>query len=123
MHLMIKAKKGQKLDFEDLRILDHNSRSKDLYQLYESMRSGRSLFQSILRSHYLNLMIFYAFTAMDAVFNLAPQVALYQILQLLEQRDNGAEVAKLAVFWIFVLCAVQLVGAFVFGRMWYVYKI
>jgi hypothetical protein len=119
---MIKAKSGKKLEFEDFRILDHNSRSKDLYDLYESLKSEGSLLQSILRSHYWNLMIYYALTATDAVLLLAPQLALYQILQLLEQRDNGADVGKLAIFWTAVLCVFQVVGAFIFGRMWCVYK-
>jgi hypothetical protein len=118
--LMAKAGKGEKLEFNDLSILDHNIRSGYLYKRYESIKTKGSFVTTVLKCHLPSIAVQYGYTTADSIFNLAPQVALYKLLQLLQQRDDGADITKLGSFWIVVLFIVQILGAFFFGRMWYV---
>jgi hypothetical protein len=118
--LMVKARKGKQLEFDDLCILDHNLRAGHLYKRYQSIKTKGSFIGTVLKCHISSILTQYAYTTADSFFNLAPQVALYKLLQLLQDRDEGADVTKLGVFWIVVLAVVQILGAFFFGRMWYV---
>lgn len=121
--LMKKARNGKKLDADDLPGLEHNIRTEDLYQRFKMTDWDSNFVMSLIKCHIPGLLAQNAFTAADSVLNLAPQVALYRLLQLLQLRDEGVPVGRAAIFWVAVLAVSQLVGGFVFSRMWFISEV
>jgi ABC-type multidrug transport system fused ATPase/permease subunit len=117
---LIKAKGGEKLGLDDLKTLESSLRASELFKVYNSLKPGWSLFLKILSSHQRALLYTQLYTVMDAILNLAPQIALYQLLTLLQRRDEGASILELGAFWVVVLAALQIASAVVFGRMWFI---
>jgi ABC-type multidrug transport system fused ATPase/permease subunit len=117
--LLSMSAKGKKLDFDTIPDLDYHTRSSDLYAAFNASGAKGSLFKKLVMFHWRGIVTQYFLTFMDAIFNLAPQFAMYRLLRLLEERDAGAEVAKVAFFWVLALGVIQLTGGCLVNRMWY----
>jgi ABC-type multidrug transport system fused ATPase/permease subunit len=117
---MVKAKSVKKLDLDDLKTLESSLRADNLFNVYNSLPPGWSLFWKIITSHKQGILYAHLYTVMEAGLNLAPQIALYQLLKLLQRRDEGASVLELGIFWVVALAIFQVISAAAASRMWFV---
>lgn len=118
--LLYLARGGKKLDMDDYPHLSHYSRSQDLFDHFNSLKTTGSFIKRLSVAHSPQFAWLFSLAIIDAVLNLAPQFVMYNLLLLLQKRDSGLDVAYLPVFWAVGLGLAQLLEGFVFSRVWYV---
>lgn len=91
------ARNKTSLDLVDLPLLHLWGRSAFLLQYFGkvTMKSDR-LWKSIIYAHYPELLFQIAWAIMQSALQFAPQLAMYNLLKLLEQRSRGAPVENAA---------------------------
>ena len=110
----------KKLVHDDLPVLDHHSRSGDLFERFNKQMKRDSFVMMLIFSISPGLIRQQVYTLIDAFFNIAPQLALFQLLRLMEARDAGVPIAKLGAFWVVGFGLLQMVGGYINSRSWYV---
>lgn len=91
------ARNKKSLDLVDLPKLHLWGRSSFLLQYFGAMTAKNDrLWKSIMYAHYPEVLFQTAWAIMQAALQFAPQFAMYKLLQLLEQRAQGASVENAA---------------------------
>ena len=114
------ATKDRQLQLDDLPVMDHHLRSADLNERATRFSDGRDLFYLILRSHRAGFIGQFIFTFLNSAFLVAPQFAMYQLLKLLEARDQGASIGMPASLWVVALGVTILILEFSEAAMWWI---
>lgn len=100
--LLALARNKISLDLEDLPKLHLWGRSSYLLQHFGAMTKKQDrLWKSIVFTHYPELLFQTAWAIMQSTLQFAPQLAMYQLLKLLEQRRKGAPAGSTA--WVLVI--------------------
>jgi hypothetical protein len=120
--LMYLARSGKKLEMEDFPHLSHYSRAQDLFDHFNSLKTTRSFAWKVFVAHGPQFAWLFSIAIVSAFLNLAPQLVMWNLLLLLQQRDSGLDVAYLPIFWAVGLGLSQILEGFVFARMWYVVR-
>lgn len=94
------ARTNKGLDLTDLPKLGYHSRSEILQKEFLSKKQNDRLWKSVLKVHAPALIQQWILTIIQAFAQFAPQFAMYKLLQLLEQRSEGASVAIVAWAWV-----------------------
>ncbi|KAF2664412.1 ATP-dependent bile acid permease [Microthyrium microscopicum] len=116
--MLAKARK-KKLDHDDLPQLDHTNRAGDLFERFNAQKKRKSLTLMIIISILPGFIRQQFFTLLDAFFNVAPQLALFQLLRILEQKDAGMPVQRIGIFWAFGLGLLSAVSGYIAARTWW----
>ncbi|KAF2402739.1 P-loop containing nucleoside triphosphate hydrolase protein [Trichodelitschia bisporula] len=112
---------GKQFEYEDLPVLDHRVRARDLFDAYEATAGGRTALWRLLRHHAPQFGLQYFLTVVDAVLMIGPQIAMYNLLRILEARDAGGRVSTAgALVWVFALAVGIVVAGFVNNWFWWV---
>lgn len=106
-----RANKG--LDVKDLPILGHQLRADYLQQRFRGMKRKSRLWKAILMSHATSFMMVYLLVLVSSAAEFAPQLAMYRLLRLLEQRAQGASIALVAWAWVFGLGLAMIISMWI----------
>lgn len=101
--LLAFARRNKGLHLKDLPILDQLSRADDLQKRFNSMKKRSRLWKAIFMSHASVFMLLCVLVVFSSSLQFSPQLAMYSLLRLLEQRAQGASVALVAWAWVFGL--------------------
>jgi hypothetical protein len=119
--LLALSKSGKELEYDDMQTLDHYTRAQDLFTSFTARQQGQpSILKILPMCHLRSLISQNLLTALDALFMVAPQFAMYHLLRLLEARDAGANISLPAMFWVLALGISIMVGGFLNNWMWLV---
>jgi len=88
------------LDLKDLPRMDHFTRSDYLQKSFSSMKRRDRLWKAIYVAHASAFIHQWILVIIQAVAQFAPQLAMFQILKLLEARQDGAPIATVAWAWV-----------------------
>jgi hypothetical protein len=117
--LLALSKSGKELEYDDMPTLDHYTRAKDLFEAFSARyKEGSSILKVLPMCHLQSLITQHVLTAVDALFMVGPQFAMYNLLRLLEARDAGANITLPAIFWVLALASFILTGGFFNNWMW-----
>ena len=94
------AKTHNGLDLKDLPNLDFNMRSAQLHSQLAGLQGQDRLWKTLLRAHYPEAMVQTFLSTVHGVLTFAPSLAMYKLLQLLEERSEGETVDSKAWAWI-----------------------
>ncbi len=97
--LLALSRKKNRLELEDLPIMDHLTRSKDLSEAWASKEHKRALWIEVFLAHKRSFMIQWFLTLLQAFGNFAPQFVIFHILKILEKRTRGQPVGVEAWIW------------------------
>ena len=87
--LLTLARTKRTLDLVELPRLHFQGRSAYLHNHFASLKTRRQLWKSLLLVHYPELTFQTIFITFQAVVQFLPQLTMYQLLKLLEQRSYG----------------------------------
>lgn len=91
------ARNKKSLDLVDLPQLHLRGRSSYLLHHFSGMTTKTDrLWKSVMFTHWPELLFQTAWAIMQSILQFAPQLAMYQLLRLLEQRSQGAAVDQKA---------------------------
>jgi hypothetical protein len=90
--LLAMSRKKNRLELEDLPIMDHRTRSKDLSEAWASKEHKRALWIEVFLAHKGSFMAQWFLTLLQAFGNFAPQFVIFHILKILEKRTRGRPV-------------------------------
>ena len=107
------ARTNKGLDLTDLPKLDHHSRSEILQKEFLSRKQKNRLWKSVLSAHAPALIQQWILTILQSFAQFGPQFAMYKLLQLLEQRSEGASVARVAWAWVVGLGVSMLISSWI----------
>jgi hypothetical protein len=117
--LLALSKSGKELENDDMPVLDHYTRAKELFEVFNARyQEGSSIMRVLPMCHLRALLTQNLLSAIDAIFMVAPQFAMYNLLRLLEARDGGANITIPAIFWVLALATFILTGGFFNNWMW-----
>lgn len=113
---------GHQLQADDLPALDHMSRAGELLEAYErtSSRHTGGMVKLLILAHWRSFVAQYTWTAIDAVCLILPQLGMYNLLKLLERRDQGEDIVAQATFWVLGLGFFVLLECFTSNGMWWI---
>ncbi|KAL8799087.1 MAG: hypothetical protein Q9182_006150 [Xanthomendoza sp. 2 TL-2023] len=115
--LLTFAKKNHGLDMAHLPRLHLRVRSGYLEKSFNTKKQSNLLWKDLLRAHRLELARQSLFSVSQGVIQFTPQLAMYKLLELLEQRSEGKAVAKEAWAWVFGLGMAIIVTAWLETQM------
>ncbi|KAL8677756.1 MAG: hypothetical protein Q9186_005841 [Xanthomendoza sp. 1 TL-2023] len=118
--LLAFAKKNHGLDMEHLPRLHLRVRSAYLEKSFNKKKRSNVLWKDLLRAHWVELAGQSLLSMSQGVMQFAPQVAMYKLLELLEQRSEGNAVAKEAWAWVLSLGMAIIVTAWLETQMHWV---
>lgn len=105
-HLLTLARKKNRLEQEDLPIMDHYTRSKEATDAWIQKTHTRKLWIEIFLAHKSAVMLQWLLTLFQAFGNLAPQFVTFKLLKLLEKQSPNEPVGPEAWFWVVALTVV-----------------
>ena len=88
---------------EDLPRPDHMTRAQNVVQSFNYGKDSGKLTKLILTTHYVAIANQLCMTVLEAVFGFAPQLAMFNLLRLLEMRQNGENIGLKAWGWVIAL--------------------
>lgn len=120
--LLSVARATGELTMEDLPSMDSYVRATNIHNSRPELKTNESLFWMLVRFHAWPLTLQYTFTLLQAVFLLAPQYSLYNLLKALEARvsERGNPEEGAVQYWAIALAVSTLALSFVDGWMWFV---
>jgi hypothetical protein len=89
-----------------------------MYKAWQEMRQTSSFLLNIHIAHAFGMAWNWIYQLLNSISEMAPQYVMFELLKVLQRRDNGQEVTQVAIIWVIALGVSQLVGAFTNGRMW-----
>jgi hypothetical protein len=116
--LLALSKTGRRQEFEDLALLSVQQRAGYLYEVFIAASYPGHLIMQLIRYHAWAFTVQWLLTIADGIFSLGPQLAMFQLLKILEARDAGVPVGDIATFWVIALGVTQVLGGFFMNRMW-----
>ena len=114
------AKKNRGLDMVHLPRLRLRLRSGYLERAFNEKKRSNVLWKDLLRVHRLELVSQSLLAMSQGVVQFAPQLAMYKLLGLLEQRPQGNAIADEAWGWVFGLGLAIIVTAWLETQMLWV---
>ena len=106
--LLDQARKSRCLEYSDLPVLDHATRSrtlKDRFSTGSIPYSGKSpLWKAVLWDHYAVFARQWVLAVMESVVMMLPPVCLYKVLSLLEQRSLDKPTNDSPELWLWISC-------------------
>lgn len=118
--LLTFAKRNNGLDILHLPRLHLRLRSEYLEKLFNKEKRSNILWRDLFRVHRLELLGQSLLAMSQGVLQFTPQLAMYKLLELLEQRSEGAAVADEAWIWVAALGVSIIVTAWVEAFMHWV---
>ncbi|KAF2836953.1 P-loop containing nucleoside triphosphate hydrolase protein [Patellaria atrata CBS 101060] len=118
--VLARAAKQRVLRNEDLPLMDHNTRAKDLAEAWVSMQGKGNLAKLIILAHLSAFAKQYIVTLLSGIFLVAPQFAMYRLLRLLEARSNGEDVNFAAGLWVGGLGLAMIIECFLDNWYWWI---
>jgi ABC-type multidrug transport system fused ATPase/permease subunit len=109
----------RKLEHSDLPFLHHEARSATLVKNFYEQKASRTLFWKLTYSVSPGLIRQQVYTFLDSFFNFAPQLALFQLLRLFEERDEGIPIGTRGIVWVAAFGLLQLAEGYIFARSWW----
>ena len=106
------ANKKNELTMVDLPYLINSLRARELHDRFEYTKGKLGLARSILRSHAVSLILQLILTLTSTSLYVLPQIAMYNLLRVLEARDAGGENGRAAIIWVFALGLATLAQSF-----------
>lgn len=106
-----RANKG--LDLPDLPLLARGSRADHLQQRFNRMKKRSRLWKAVFMSHASVFVMLLLLVVISSVAQFAPQLAMYNLLRLLEDRSQGASIALIAWAWVFGLGFSMIVSSWI----------
>ncbi|KAL8940293.1 MAG: hypothetical protein Q9216_002879 [Gyalolechia sp. 2 TL-2023] len=111
------------LDMPDLPRLHLRARSEYLAKSFHEMKRSNALWKDMLWSHWLDLFGQSLLAMSQGIIQFAPQLAMYKLLELLEQRRKGETIASEAWVWVIVLGLSTIITAWIEAFMlWLVWS-
>ena len=107
------AKKNKGLKLEDVPLLPNNLRSPTLLKVFHATRVFKRLWMRVLWFFRWTLLMTTALISLTALLQFGPQLAMLQILTLLEQKTPGERVPVEAYYWVLGLGLAMIASAFV----------
>ena len=107
------ARVNKGLDLIHLPALDRLTRADYLQQRFNLMKKRSRLWKSVFMSHASTFMMQYALVVFSSAAQFAPQLAMYNLLKLLEQRSKGASIALVAWAWVLGLGLAMIVSQWI----------
>ncbi|KAL8748531.1 MAG: hypothetical protein Q9184_007237, partial [Pyrenodesmia sp. 2 TL-2023] len=114
------AKRNHRLDLVHLPQLHLRLRSEYLEKLFNKEKRSNVLWRDLLRVHRLELVGQSLLAMTQGILQFTPQLAMYRLLELLEQRSEGAAVADEAWIWVAALGVSIIVTAWVEAFLYWV---
>ncbi|KAL8668966.1 MAG: hypothetical protein Q9168_006429 [Polycauliona sp. 1 TL-2023] len=114
------AKKNRGLDMVHIPRLHLRLRSSHLEKSYNERKRSNILWRDLLFVHRLELAGQSLLAICQGVAQFAPQLAMYNLLELLEQRSQGIDIANQAWRWVFGLGFAIIVTAWLETQMLWV---
>lgn len=111
--LLTFAKRNHGLDLVHLPQLHLRLRSEYLEKLFAKEKRSNILWRDLFRVHRLELVGQSLLAMSQGILQFTPQLAMYKLLELLEQRSKGAAVANEAWIWVAALGISIIVTAWV----------
>ncbi|KAK8437180.1 ABC bile acid transporter [Phyllosticta citricarpa] len=99
--------------------LNHHARSRDLHDAFVASKYTGRLWKNVIRAHMPAFTMQYIIAATSGITFMAPQFAMYRLLQLLEARDAGANVTVAASLWVVGLGVAVLVDNHIDNWRWW----
>jgi hypothetical protein len=116
---MLALARTKKLEHADVPVLHHSMRASALCDTFNAQPKSRSLFWKMVYSVRVGLIRQQIYTFLDSFFNFAPQLALFQLLRLFEERDEGIPIGTRGIIWVAAFGFLQLAEGYIFSRAWY----
>ncbi|KAK5952602.1 hypothetical protein OHC33_006194 [Knufia fluminis] len=114
------AAKNRKLTHDDLPVVNYGMRAQTLRSRFDAVGKRDKLWKQIFWSHKTSFIAQWTLQVVTAVTNFMPQIVLYTVLKLLEDRDGGENVQfQLWIVAIGMGLAVAL-GAWLESLLFYV---
>lgn len=85
------ASKNRKLTHDDLPVVNFSMRAHQLQKRFEAVGRRDKLWKQIAWAHWRALVTQWTLQTLTAFTNFLPQIVLFSVLRLLEERDNGAD--------------------------------
>lgn len=98
--VLLYAVRNRGLDYTDLPELSYENRAETLRKRFEAVGKKDKLWKSIFWAHKWSFIQQWVLQAICSITNFLPQIALYFILRVLEQRDEGINIGLKA--WLLV---------------------
>lgn len=108
------------LDMKDLPCMDHLTRSDYLQKTFNRLKNKDSLWKSIYFAHSSAFIQQWMLVILQSVTQFAPQLAMFQILKLLEARQEGAPIATVAWAWVATLGLAMIVQSWLESWLFWV---
>lgn len=115
---LLSLARDKKLEHSDLPVLHNEARAASLCKSFNEQPEGRSILWKLVYSVRGGLIRQQIFTFADSFFNFAPQLALFQLLRLFEERDEGIPIGTRGIIWVTAFGGLQLAQGFIFARSW-----
>ena len=100
---ILKLASRKTFEMEDLPRPDHFTRAQNLQESLNYWNRPGKLFKLLLTTHYVAITNQVVLTVLESSFGFAPQLAMYNLLRLLELRKNGEDIGLKAWVWVFAL--------------------
>ena len=98
--VLLYAVRNRSLDYTDLPEVAYNARAQTLRETFDAVGKKDKLWKSIFLAHRFAFIQQWVLQAVCSITNFLPQIGLYFILRVLEQRDQGVDVGFQA--WLLV---------------------
>lgn len=107
------ATKNRSLDLKDLPVMAQFFRAQSLHQNYNRLKDHTSLSWKLFHSFRWAFVKQFCLTVGGGIAQFVPHLAMYQLLKLLEHRQEGASVASVAWAWVLGLGGAQLLSSWI----------
>lgn len=111
---------GKQLDIVDLPTLDAHHRAKELHDAWADTKRTGNMIKLVVLAHAPAFIRQYSLTVLQSLFLVAPQLAMYNLLKLLEARDAGASVDVEAFLWVIGLGLGMVIETFLDNWVWWI---
>jgi hypothetical protein len=110
----------KKKTLDTFRRSDHMLRAHDLMATWKSLNETSSFLWNIHASFSYGVIWHWVFMFINSFAELAPQLVMYQLLKVLQLRDEGQSVTGYGLTWVVALGLAQMAASWTMARMWYV---
>lgn len=107
------AKKNRKMTIDDVPVLSNNLRSRTLLASFHASYEFNKLWARMLWHFRGGLLESAGFISLAAILQFTPQLAMYNILKLIEAKAPGTPIATKAYLWVLGLGLSMVVGSFI----------
>lgn len=118
--VLLFAIRNRGLDYDDLPEISYENRARTLRDRFEAVGKKDKLWKSIFWAHKYAFIQQWVLQAICSITNFLPQIALYFILRVLEDRDQGIDVGMQAWLLVIVLGLSVTISSWIEAYMFFV---